>query len=268
MKLTRREFLSHGAVSAGAAAAGVALPRCAPDLGPAPYLDVDAPVDGQLRLRLDAMPELAREGGAVILRAPSLSPPVLLVRTGPEGFAAVGALCTHQGCPVGVEGGEIVCPCHLSRFAFDGAVRHPPARSALPSYGARLDAAAGEVVVDLRAGDPDFPSVVDGRVTLPFAEFPELAEAGGSVVGRPAGYGRPVIVVALPDGRHAAADAVCPHLQCTVGFSASAGEFLCPCHGSRFTTDGALLGGPATRGLLALETVTGADAVTVLVAAS
>ncbi len=41
----------------------------------------------------------------------------------------------------------------------------------------------------------------------------------------------------------------CPHLGCNVHWSAEAGEFRCPCHGSRFAIDGHVLGGPAPRGL-------------------
>lgn len=42
---------------------------------------------------------------------------------------------------------------------------------------------------------------------------------------------------------------VCPHLGCAPAYSASKGQFLCPCHGSRFAADGALLEGPAETGL-------------------
>lgn len=261
---TRRQFLVRAAAAAGAAA-GASLPGCAPDYGPAPYVDVPAPVDGRIPLALESTPDLARPGGAIIVRGPGISPPVLVVHGPGGGFSATGALCTHQGCPLGVEGAEIVCPCHLSRFDLGGGVLHPPARAGLPVFGAELDPQAGVVTVDLRAGEPGFPSVVDGQVVLPFAEFPALATPGGWVVGRPGGYGRPIVVVALPGGGHAAADAVCPHLQCTVGFSPGSGELLCPCHGSRFTTGGDLLQGPATRGLASFPAVTGPEGVAVAI---
>jgi len=41
---------------------------------------------------------------------------------------------------------------------------------------------------------------------------------------------------------------VCTHLGCTVEKS-DEGDFTCPCHGSRYTKDGQLLEGPATKAL-------------------
>ena len=43
--------------------------------------------------------------------------------------------------------------------------------------------------------------------------------------------------------------AVCPHLGCEVPWNAAEGKFVCPCHGSKFAADGALLEGPAERGM-------------------
>jgi Rieske Fe-S protein len=48
-----------------------------------------------------------------------------------EGFSTT---CPHQGCAVNaVEGGNIVCPCHGSRFALDGSVVQGPAQQGLDS---------------------------------------------------------------------------------------------------------------------------------------
>ena len=41
--------------------------------------------------------------------------------------------------------------------------------------------------------------------------------------------------------------AVCTHLGCTPRLQAN--EFACPCHGSKFSRDGAVVNGPATRAL-------------------
>jgi Rieske Fe-S protein len=261
--LSRRDFLRISAL--GATTAGGGLGACIPDLSPAPYVDVAAPPGGKLTVALADVAPLADVGGAAILRAPSLDPPVLVVRTGDATFGATGAICTHQGCPVGFDGSEIVCPCHLSRFGLDGRVLHPPARAGLPSYPVSFDAMARAFTVDLRAGDPGFPAAVGGQVRLGFAEFPALAAPGGSVEGRPAGYGRPIVVIALPGGGYAADDAVCTHLGCTVGYSAGADQLVCLCHGSIYTPSGAVVQGPATRALTALGVQADAEGVTVTV---
>lgn len=43
--------------------------------------------------------------------------------------------------------------------------------------------------------------------------------------------------------------AVCTHLGCTVQWREDKREFDCPCHGSRFSQDGTVIGGPAPRPL-------------------
>jgi Rieske Fe-S protein len=48
-------------------------------------------------------------------------------------------------------------------------------------------------------------------------------------------------------GRLMAFDLTCPHLGCTV--KATEQGFACPCHGSRFGTDGRVQDGPADRPL-------------------
>lgn len=48
-----------------------------------------------------------------------------------------------------------------------------------------------------------------------------------------------------------ALDLTCPHLGCTV--NATAEGFACPCHGSRFRSDGEVVAGPAARALKRLE---------------
>src|ERR1044071_7044574 len=42
-----------------------------------------------------------------------------------------------------------------------------------------------------------------------------------------------------------ALSAVCPHLGCAIGWDTSAGNFLCPCHDSRFSPEGEKLNGPS-----------------------
>ncbi|GAA0664188.1 FAD-dependent oxidoreductase [Streptomyces thermocarboxydovorans] len=51
------------------------------------------------------------------------------------------------------------------------------------------------------------------------------------------------------DGALHAVSARCTHMGCLVAFNAAERAWECPCHGSRFGTDGTVLQGPATRPL-------------------
>jgi Rieske Fe-S protein len=44
-----------------------------------------------------------------------------------------------------------------------------------------------------------------------------------------------------------ALSAVCPHLGCAIGWDATAKNFVCPCHDSRFSPGGQALSGPSKR---------------------
>lgn len=56
-------------------------------------------------------------------------------------------------------------------------------------------------------------------------------------------------LVRKTDGRVVAFAPQCTHLGCAYHWDARAGNFLCPCHSSRFSIDGNVLGGPAPRPL-------------------
>ena len=263
MPLSRRQFLLRSAAASGAAAAAtLPIAGCAPDLGPAPAVDVAAPVDDTLTIAFAAAPQLRQAGGAVIARAPGVEP-ILVVAAEGGTFAAMSATCTHLGCPLGVDAEGPVCPCHASRFGLDGAVLRAPATAPLATFPTAFAPGGQGILVNLAAGDPGFPAVVDGQAVFLFADFPELASPGGWVVGKPAGARQPIVVAALAGGGYAATDALCTHLGCPVGFNATAQRLDCPCHGSRFSTDGAVLVGPAVRPLRALGAAADASGVTV-----
>jgi nitrite reductase/ring-hydroxylating ferredoxin subunit len=56
-------------------------------------------------------------------------------------FKCFSSVCTHQGCDVGgVEGTDIVCPCHNSRFSItDGSVTNGPANKPLEEKTIKVD---------------------------------------------------------------------------------------------------------------------------------
>ncbi len=56
--------------------------------------------------------------------------------------------------------------------------------------------------------------------------------------------GRPAVLLQPKAGEFVALSAVCTHLGCIVKWVEESQEFLCPCHGGRFSTAGQVLGGP------------------------
>jgi len=56
-------------------------------------------------------------------------------------------------------------------------------------------------------------------------------------------------IVKQPDGKLIAFAPQCTHLGCAYHWEQQGKEFVCPCHGSKFASDGRGLGGPAPRPL-------------------
>jgi cytochrome b6-f complex iron-sulfur subunit len=240
---SRRDFLKT--LAGGAVAA--ALPEgCASSFGAAPLVDVGPYLqNGKLILAVGAYPELSAPGGAITATAPALPSPILIVNS-LGSYYALSATCTHLGCPLGVDKGVVACPCHQSRFEpRTGAVLNPPAVANLPTYATAFDAATGALTVTYAQA---VPAIVNGAVTYPLSDFPELQQCG-SVYGTPPNGTTPILLAALPLGGYSAVNPICPHAGCIVGFSCTDARFECPCHGSQFDASGNLLQGPAPRGL-------------------
>lgn len=64
---------------------------------------------------------------------------VVLVRTAQDEVTAYSAVCPHQGCNVAPKGDRFECPCHGSRFTFDGEVEKGPARQPLSAFEVRVE---------------------------------------------------------------------------------------------------------------------------------
>jgi Rieske Fe-S protein len=96
-------------------------------------------------------------------------------------------------------------------------------------------------------------AVVPREVRVPLDDVPR----GGALV-------LPEYGLAVARGRGGsirALDLTCTHLGCRV--TATENGFSCPCHGSRFDENGAVLSGPATRSLRILECAQDSSRVTV-----
>ena len=89
----------------------------------------------------------------------------------------------------------------------------------------------------------DISSLVVGRPT--HMKFPLKTEDA---------YLRQTVIHEIWVTRHAPAEVtvfspICPHLGCHYNWYPETTEFVCPCHGSIYSIDGKVLGGPAPRPL-------------------
>lgn len=113
--------------------------------------------------------------------------------------------------------------------------------------------------VNVRAGAAKFVKenvnvggrFVGDRLKTPDAGSPEELEPGTGGVVRV--DGRKVGAYRHEDGRIEAVGLACTHLGCHVNFNDAERTWDCPCHGSRFTTAGSVIEGPAVAGLERVE---------------
>jgi Rieske Fe-S protein len=61
--------------------------------------------------------------------------------------------------------------------------------------------------------------------------------------------GEKIAVYRGQDGVVQTVSPICPHAGCVVQWNAAETTWDCPCHGSRFTTDGRVIEGPAVKRL-------------------
>ena len=146
---TRREFCARTCAALALAAVGggvAALLQGCGGGGPAspsggsfdPLATVSGTAaGGTITVPIGAGSPLASVGGVALVR--SSAGDVLVARTTQDGFAALSATCTHQGCEItGHSGQTFVCPCHGAQFDSSGRVTGGPARNALRQYATRF----------------------------------------------------------------------------------------------------------------------------------
>jgi len=62
-------------------------------------------------------------------------------------------------------------------------------------------------------------------------------------------YSGNIIIIRTGDAQYIAMSKLCTHDSCTVSWNNAASQIICPCHGSKFDSNGGVLTGPATAAL-------------------
>jgi len=159
-----------------------------------------------------------------------------------------------QGNGASVQGNDDSAPYMISRRSFLGS----SALVVLPTLCASC--------TDDVPPPVDLPAVANNAIAIPLGDFPELAKAGGSIVGQSKGYANPIVVAHINDTSFAALDAICTHMRCTVAYNALNLSLDCPCHGSTYEVDGRVIGGPAPRALKAFAASSDGTTLTITLA--
>jgi cytochrome b6-f complex iron-sulfur subunit len=99
---------------------------------------------------------------------------------------------------------------------------------------------------------PTVPATLSGRVVSIALDTATALSAVGSAGIVQTALGSFLVAHTAQDA-YTALSSTCTHEACVVsGFDG--GRYVCPCHGSQYTTSGAVVAGPATRALPAFPT--------------
>ena len=90
-----------------------------------------------------------------------------------------------------------------------------------------------------------------GRIRLELADYPDLTKPNGAIRILPTGTSEPIYVLANDNNEFRALSPICTHRGCTVDVHGT--RLVCPCHGSTYDRNGAVLRGPAERSLTRYE---------------
>jgi Rieske Fe-S protein len=162
----------------------------------------------------------------------------------PDGLPYIGWAADHQFIGTGYSGNGITFGTVCGIMARDAIMGHGnPWTDLLSPQRKKLSAAW-----DYAKENADYPYYLAKDKLA-------LGEAGG-LDAVPRNEGRVLRV----DGKRIAAyrdeqgnvtklSAICPHLGCVVQWNKAERTWDCPCHGSRFASDGAVIAGPAQKGL-------------------
>ena len=90
-------------------------------------------------------------------------------------------------------------------------------------------------------------TVSGNKITVDISSGSPLAQNGFAIVQYTGGS---LLVARTDDGVYHAMTSICTHQACSIDhYNSSSKEFVCQCHGSRFSTTGAVTNGPASSAL-------------------
>ena len=196
-----------------------------------------------------AGPPVALEGRPVDRRA------VVLGGAAAAGVAAIGVVSAGLAAGVGRLVGGAKAPASASAATLAPPVT--PSTTTVPTTTPTTGAPGASTTPSTAPTTTTAPPTAPAGTAIGRASS---VPVGSSAKFTAPGSGDPALLLHPSSGSFVAFDAVCPHAGCTVGYAPGADLIVCPCHGSEFNPrTGAVVQGPATRGLAPITVAEGSD---------
>ncbi|HKH71476.1 MAG TPA: FAD-dependent oxidoreductase [Vicinamibacterales bacterium] len=169
----------------------------------------------------------------------------------PDGLPYIGKMADHQYAATGFAGNGMTFGTLAGIMMSDAIVGRPNPWADLFDPGR---AAIRRGLWDYIKENADYPYYMmrdrfAGRDRFTGAEGKSLRavrRGHGSIIEHD---GKKVAAYRAPDGVLTQLSATCTHMGCIVGWNDAERTWDCPCHGSRFTPEGAVISGPAEKPL-------------------
>ena len=157
-----------------------------------------------------------------------------------DGLPYIGESAPRQFVATGFGGNGMTFGTLAALMATDAIVGRQNPWSGLFDIGRTRAGSAWNYIAE----NKDYPYYMlrDRFAGAPARSLRALGRGQGDVVEY---EGRRVAAFRAEDGRVTVLSPVCTHMGCQVRWNAEGRSWDCPCHGSRFTPDGAVLAGPA-----------------------
>ena len=164
----------------------------------------------------------------------------------PDGLPFIGEVAERQFLATGFSGNGITLGTFSAMMIRDAIAGHPEPWTEVFDPHRKRAAALGRYLSE----NKDFPVHFVKDHLAATTRLEDVRRTTGAIV---AIDGKKCAVYCDEHGKRTILSATCPHMGCIVKWNGAEKTWDCPCHGSRFTSSGDLMAGPAESGLGAVK---------------
>jgi glycine/D-amino acid oxidase-like deaminating enzyme/nitrite reductase/ring-hydroxylating ferredoxin subunit len=159
----------------------------------------------------------------------------------PDGIPYVGPTADHQYAATGFAGNGLTFGTLGAMMMTDAILGRSNPWADLFDPGRK---ALGRALWEYVKENVDYPyyMIRDRFAGADTRSLRSIRRGEGQILER---HGKKVAAFRDSAGAVTLRSAICTHMGCTVGWNSAEGTWDCPCHGSRFKTDGQVISGPA-----------------------